>query len=61
MVTKVHVCDGTCGAEISDEQFQAGLTKCGADGCTMQGQPFSEKFKCSECGNVYANDVTHEH
>ena len=61
MTTKVHVCDGSCGAVISEAQFQGGLTQCGAEGCTRHGQPFTEKLKCDQCGNVYAIGETHEH
>ncbi len=34
------VCTGTCKAVITDEQYKNGLTKCGAEVCTMKGQPF---------------------
>lgn len=60
-MTKVHVCDGTCGAVISEEQFQGGLTRCGAEDCTREGQPFTEKMKCDDCGAVYAVDENHSH
>jgi hypothetical protein len=37
---ETHVCMGTCQAVITDEQYKGGLTKCGAESCTMFRQPF---------------------
>lgn len=39
---KTYVCLGTCQAVITEEQYNNGLTKCGAEVCTMKGQPFVE-------------------
>lgn len=36
---KTYVCLGTCQAVISEEQYNNGLTKCGAKECTLYGQP----------------------
>lgn len=36
---KTYVCLGTCQAVVSEEQYNNGLTKCGAADCTMHGQP----------------------
>jgi hypothetical protein len=38
-----YVCEGTCKAVISEGRYNAGLTKCGAEGCTMHGKPFKKK------------------
>lgn len=35
-----YVCLGTCQAVISQEQYDNGLTKCGARVCTLKGQQF---------------------
>jgi hypothetical protein len=35
-----YVCDGSCKADISREQHKAGLTRCGAAGCSRFGKPF---------------------
>ena len=46
MAKEVHyVCDGTCKADISEARYKAGLTKCGAEGCTMHGKPFRKVAK----------------
>ncbi len=42
-VKKTYVCTGTCGAHITQDEFDGGLTACGTEGCTMKGQPFSEE------------------
>lgn len=45
-----YVCEGTCGAVISEEKHKAGLTKCGAKGCTMHGKPFKKKKEMGGSG-----------
>lgn len=40
---KTYVCTGTCGAHITEEEYNNGLTVCGTEGCTMKGQPFVEE------------------
>ena len=57
----VYVCTGTCKAEISEEQYKGGLTKCGTDGCTMKGHNFEKRTKCGICGKVFKEDVQHSH
>lgn len=61
MATHVHVCTGSCGAVISEERYHKGLVRCGAAGCTKEGQPFTEKRKCENCGVVYAVSESHSH
>ena len=34
------VCDGSCGAQITQAQYDGGLHVCGAPGCSHEGQPF---------------------
>ena len=57
----VYVCTGECKAEISQERYDAGLTACGADGCSMKGKPFAKMQKCTVCGEVYKEDSGHNH
>ncbi len=40
---KTHLCEGSCGAHITQEQYDGGLTACGTEGCTMKGHPFIEE------------------
>lgn len=50
MNTVTYVCVGSCMAEISKEQYDKGLTKCGAKDCTKYKEPFVELSGC-ECGS----------
>lgn len=61
MDEKVYVCTGTCKAEITEEQFKAGLTKCGAEKCTLKGHDFVKMRKCSKCGKIYSPEEKHAH
>lgn len=38
-----YACEGTCGAVVSEESHDAGLTHCGAEGCTLKGKPLTKK------------------
>ncbi|OGH17645.1 MAG: hypothetical protein A3C22_01135 [Candidatus Levybacteria bacterium RIFCSPHIGHO2_02_FULL_37_10] len=57
----VHVCTGTCKAEISEEQYNDGLTQCGAERCTMQGHNFEKRMRCGSCNQLYKEGETHTH
>lgn len=57
----VYICTGTCKAEISEEKYNEGLTKCGTEGCSMQGHTFEKRMKCSVCGAYYKEGETHTH
>jgi len=40
----VYVCEGECGAKLSEEEYKAHPTKvCGAEVCSHKGLPFSKK------------------
>ena len=55
---KTYVCLGTCQAVITEEQYNNGLTKCGAEVCTMKGQPFIEGKKSEVTGKNEAKEPT---
>ncbi len=55
---KTHVCLGTCQAVISDEEYKNGLTKCGAEVCTMKGEPFVVGKKSEATGKNEATKPT---
>lgn len=42
-MTKTYICTGSCGAHITEEEYNKGLTACGTEGCTMHGHPFVEE------------------
>lgn len=55
----VHTCTGGCGAVITQEQYDQGLTACGAQGCNHHGQPFEKRIKCGSCGVLHKEGETH--
>lgn len=57
----VYVCEGTCEAKITEEQYNSGLTKCGAEGCSLKGHDFTKMFECELCGAVVRDASTHKH
>lgn len=57
----VYVCTGTCKAEVSEEQYKAGLNKCGTESCTLKGHEFEKRLKCVECGVVFKEEEIHVH
>ena len=57
----VYICVGTCEAEISEEQYKNGLTKCGGEGCSLKGHEFEKRIKCGECGAIFKEEEVHTH
>lgn len=57
----VYVCTGTCKAEISEEQYNGGLVRCGTEGCTLKDHDFEKRVKCTECGTVFKEEEVHTH
>lgn len=37
-----YVCEGTCQARITQDQYEKGLTKCGTKSCTYFGKSFKK-------------------
>jgi len=54
-----YVCEGTCGAELTEEEYNNGNHVCKSDGCTHLGQPFKRKVKCIKCGAFYNEGEQH--
>ena len=54
---KTYVCLGTCQAVITQQEYNNGLTRCGADVCTMKNQPFVKGKKSQITGK---NEATTE-
>ncbi len=54
---KTYVCLGTCQAVITEEQYNNGLTKCGAKECTLYDHPFVQGHKSEETGKNEANEA----
>lgn len=47
---KTYVCTGSCQAVVTEEEYNKGLTNCGAEGCTMKGQPLVPGKKSEATG-----------
>jgi hypothetical protein len=37
-----YICEGTCKAQITQKQYDGGLTKCGTKSCNLYGKPFKK-------------------
>lgn len=60
-MNQIHVCLGSCQAQISDEDYKNGLTSCGNDACENKGKQFVKGNKCQQCGKTYAESQVHQH
>ena len=57
----VYVCTGTCQAQVSEDEYKNGLTKCGAETCTMHNHAFEKRLKCATCEVLYKENENHTH
>lgn len=37
-----YICEGSCNAQITQEQYNNGLVKCGAKNCNLYNKPFKK-------------------
>ena len=44
-----YICTGGCGGEVTKEEFEAGETTCGTEGCPHHGKTFEQRLYCTEC------------
>ncbi|MEK7211260.1 MAG: hypothetical protein AAB731_01370, partial [Patescibacteria group bacterium] len=51
-----YVCAGTCGANVSEAEYENGLKKCGEHACPMYGHEFEKRLKCPICGALYKRE-----
>lgn len=56
-----YICQGTCQAFVTEEQYKNGITACGAKVCTLKGKPFVKGYKCHTCTAVYTENTEHKH
>lgn len=56
-MAKVFVCKGACGAVVTIEKYEQGLTKCGAKHCDQHGKPFQPIEQCPDCSVKFASGV----
>ena len=55
------ICTGTCGATLTEEQYQASKRICSEPVCTHNGKPFVRAEVCAGCGEVLMPGERHEH
>jgi hypothetical protein len=58
---KHYGCPGGCGAEITEDQFQAGQTTCQDESCERCGEPFEEMQYCPGCDVYYTAENATAH
>jgi hypothetical protein len=59
---KTHYgCSGSCGGEVTEEQYLAGKKTCGDKSCYRYGQPLEKMSYCSACDEYYTKDAAEEH
>lgn len=61
MNNPVYVCEGSCKAKISEEEYKKGLMVCGNDSCERKGTPFTKMYECSDCKKLLPEPHTHSH
>lgn len=61
MAKTVYVCTGGCGGKVSEEEYKAGKTTCGTEGCPLFGHPFVKRLECEVCGALYQENEEHGH
>jgi hypothetical protein len=59
MAATIYVCTGGCGGRVTEEEYRAGKTTCGAATCAKHEQPFTRMHVCDTCDAEYADDVPH--
>jgi hypothetical protein len=57
----VYVCTGGCRGKVSAEEYAAGKTTCGTEGCPNFGHTFEKREECEICGAVVLPGTPHEH
>ena len=53
MVKTHYRCEGSCGGEITEEQFNAGQNICNDQDCDCYGRPLEKMEYCSFCNEYY--------
>lgn len=56
-----YFCTGTCGAVITQEEYDQGLTKCGTASCNMHDKPFEKGIYCTYCQKRIEEDEQSQH
>jgi len=54
-----YVCQGTCKAKLTPEEYKAGKTTCGDPKCDHYGKPLVRREYCSSCNTVFEEGEDH--
>jgi hypothetical protein len=61
-IVKTHYgCTGSCGGEVTEEQFKAGQTTCADEECDRYGKPLEKMLHCAGCDTYYTKASAKEH
>jgi hypothetical protein len=61
MVKTHYGCKGSCGGEVTEEQFNAGKKTCGDKSCDQYGKPLEKMSYCSGCSEYYTQKSADQH
>lgn len=61
MGEKRWICAGTCGAVLTEEEYERSGKVCASPGCTHEGKPFVRAEVCPVCGALVREGETHRH
>ena len=56
-----YFCTGSCGAVITEEQYNRGLTACGTESCNMYKKPFEKGLYCTTCSKIISEEERGQH
>ena len=54
-----YVCSGSCGAELSRQEYEAGQITCGDPTCDSYGEPLEKIMYCPSCDEYYTREEEH--
>ena len=43
-----YMCTGTCGAKMTEEEYDKSQKACSTTGCSHEGMPFEKKMCCDD-------------
>jgi hypothetical protein len=55
-----YVCSGSCGTEITEEEYLSGNTTCSDETCDQYGEPLEKMMYCPACDEYYTREEEHE-
>jgi hypothetical protein len=59
MAQTQYVCTGSCGAEVTEEEFLNGKTTCTDETCDQYGEPLEKMMYCAACDEYFTQESEH--